>query len=92
MSLDSYLDKAEEGSSKCDRKKMRYPERNVVHDLTQTIILKLGLKFTNPSQFKDVLRLYAIQEGFEYTYLQNGKKRMSSFCKRIVVREFKHPR
>lgn len=61
ISLKRDLEEGDQGSSKCVRKKRMYPNWNVVHDLTQTINLKLGLKFTDPTAFKDALKLYAIQ-------------------------------
>lgn len=57
MSLDSEGD--DKGTSK--RTKRRYPKFNAIHDMKETISLRVGLKFTNPSEVKDVLRLYAIQ-------------------------------
>jgi hypothetical protein len=50
--------------------------------LSQNVALKLGLRFACPSDFKEALRLYAIQQGFDYTFLHNEKKRVSAFCKK----------
>lgn len=74
MSLDSEGDN--EGTSR--RTKMRYPEFNVIHDMKETISLRVELKFTNPSEFKDTLRLYAIQQGFK----KARKDGVSTFCKK----------
>jgi hypothetical protein len=82
MSLESDLDECEEGFSKRVKKKKRYLEWNLVHDLTQKFCLKLGLFFNNNTDLKDTLTLYAIQHGFDYNYLHNEKKRVSAYCKR----------
>ena len=74
MSLDSESDN--EGTS--TRTKMRYPEFNAIHNMKETISLRVELKFTNPSEFKDALRLYAIQRGFK----KARKARVSTFCKK----------
>lgn len=44
--------------------------------------LRVGLKFTKPSEFKDALILYAIQQGFDYTFLHNEKARVFALCKK----------
>jgi hypothetical protein len=58
---------------------MRYPEFNVIHNMKETISLRVELKFNNPSEFKDALRLHAIQRGFEK---KARKARVSTFCKK----------
>lgn len=47
MTLDSEGD--DEGTS--IRTKRRHPEFNAIHDMKETISLRVGLKFTKPSEF-----------------------------------------
>jgi len=63
-------------------RKRRHPEFNAIHDMKETNSLRVGLKFTKPSEFKDALRLYAIQQGFDYTFLHNEKARVFALCKK----------
>jgi hypothetical protein len=79
---DEKQDEDNEQSSTHVRRKKRYPEWNAVHDLTTNVKLELGSRFQNPTEFKDALRLYAIQNGFDYNYMHNDKRWVSAFCKK----------
>jgi hypothetical protein len=48
---------------------MRYPEWKELRDFKEKVQLKVGLKFANPPQFKDALKLFTSQNLFDYTYL-----------------------
>jgi len=45
--------------------------------------LSVGLRFTNPKEFKEVLQLFAVQNNFDYKYVHNDKKRVTAHCKSL---------
>lgn len=77
-SLDSEGDDSE-GEPR--RVRRRYPEWREITDLKEKVELKIGMKFVEPTQFKEVLKLFPVQNGFDYIYLQNKKARVTAACK-----------
>ncbi|XP_059436290.1 uncharacterized protein LOC132169240 [Corylus avellana] len=75
------IDENAEGTSKRKRKRRKYPEWHGLHDLKEKIEIHVGQLFANPSNFKEALQLYAVQNCFDYTYMHNDKKRVSAYCK-----------
>jgi hypothetical protein len=62
--------------------KMRYPEWKPKWDLKDKVKLKVGLRFANPTQFKEALQVFPVQNSFDYKYLHNENKLVSAFCKK----------
>jgi hypothetical protein len=74
QSLDS------EGSPR--RARRRYPKWKPKRDLKDKVELKVGLKFANPTEFKEAIQVFAVQNSFDYKYMHNEKKQVSAFCKK----------
>lgn len=90
----TYLDEAEEGSSKCGRKKKKYPKWNAIHDLKQKLSLELELKFTNPTEFKDAPRFQdymQFKKGLTILICTIRKIKCRPFARGIVIGGFMHP-
>jgi hypothetical protein len=69
------LDNGEENSEgSLVKRKKRYPEWKKNRDWSQKVELSVGLKFTNPKEFKEALQLFAVQNNFDYKYVHNDKK------------------
>jgi hypothetical protein len=79
-SLDS--EEGSEGEGSCRRPRRRYPEWRKKRDLSETVALEVGLRFANPTEFKEALQVFAVQNSFNYKYLHNEKKRVSAYCKK----------
>jgi hypothetical protein len=47
--------------------------------------LSVGLKFSNPTEFKKTLQVFAVQNSFDYKYQHNEKTR---FAREIVHGEY----
>jgi hypothetical protein len=45
--------------------------------------LSVGLRFMNPEEFKEALQLFAVQNNFDYKYVHNDKKRVTTHCKSL---------
>lgn len=60
----------------------RYPEFNPLVDFKNKIVLKPGMKFGSNDVFRKALRQFAVENGFDYYYLHNDKKKISAYCKR----------
>jgi len=54
------------------RRVKRYPEW----------MSKFRLKFSNPTEFKKALQVFAVQNSFDYKYQHNEKMRVSAVCKK----------
>jgi len=79
-SLDSGEDDSEGSIVK---RKKRYPEWKKKRDWSQTVELSVGLRFTNPKEFKEALQLFAVQNNFDYKYVHNDKKGLTGHCKSL---------
>jgi hypothetical protein len=64
------------------RRVMRYPKWRPMRDLKDIITLTVGLKFSNPIEFKETLKVFAVQNSFDYMYKHNEKTRVSVECKK----------
>ncbi|GMY19683.1 putative Mutator transposable element [Fagus crenata] len=56
-------------------------EFNEEIDMKKPINLKVGLTFQSAVVFRKALKEYCIQKGYDYTYLQNEKWRVTAECK-----------
>jgi len=73
----------EEDEGKGPRRRVRrYPEWRPKWDLKDIITLIVGLKFSNPTEFKEMLKVFAVQNSFDYMYKHNEKMRVSAKCKK----------
>jgi hypothetical protein len=80
------LDSGEEDSEwSTVKRKKRYPEWKKKWDWSQTVELIVGLRFTNPKEFKEALQLFAVQNNFDYKYVHNNKKRVTAHCKSLSL-------
>jgi hypothetical protein len=50
------------------RRVRRYPEWKSKRDLKEIVQLLVGLKFSNPTEFKKILQVLAVQNSFGYKY------------------------
>jgi hypothetical protein len=83
-SLDSGEEDSEEDSEgSIVKRKKRYPQWKKKRDWSQTVELSVGLRFTNPKEFKEALQLFAVQNNFDYKYVHNEKKRVTAHCKSL---------
>ncbi|XP_057532847.1 uncharacterized protein LOC130810730 [Amaranthus tricolor] len=57
-----------------------YPTFNPEVDFKGKINLSLGLKFPSTYVFRKALRYHAIECGYNYYYLHNGRSRISVYC------------
>jgi hypothetical protein len=81
VSLDSE-EEGSEGEGSCRRPRRRYPEWRKKRDLSETVVLEVGLRFASPTNFKEALQVFAMQNSFDYKYLDIEKKRVSVYCKK----------
>ena len=75
-----------------DNKVQRYPEFNPLVDFRNKICLKPGLRFGSNEVFREALRQYALENGFDYYYLHNDKSKVSAYCKNRCGCGLKHGR
>jgi len=80
-SMDSEEEEEDEGEGP-RRRVRRYPEWRPKRDLKEIITLIIGLKFSNPTEFKEMLKVFAMQNSFDYIYKHNEKTRNSAECKK----------
>ncbi|XP_021775845.1 uncharacterized protein LOC110739693 [Chenopodium quinoa] len=52
-------------------------------DFKNPIVLVKKLRFSNSTILRKALRIHAIENKYEYYYLHNGGKRITTFCKRM---------
>jgi hypothetical protein len=64
------------------RRVRRYPEWKSKRDLKEIVQLSVGLKFSNPTEFKKILQVLAVQNSFDYKYQHNEKTLVSVVCKK----------
>ncbi|XP_057535394.1 uncharacterized protein LOC130813576 [Amaranthus tricolor] len=57
-----------------------YPTFNPEVDFKGKIVLSLGLKFPSTYVFRKALRYHAIECGYNYCYLHNGRSRITVYC------------
>jgi hypothetical protein len=50
------------------RRVKRYPEWIPKRDLKEKVQLSVGLKFSNPTEFKKALQLFVVQNSLNYKY------------------------
>jgi hypothetical protein len=78
------LDSGEEDSEwSTVKRKKRYPVWKKKGDWSQTMKLSVGLRFTNPKEFKEILQLFTVQNNFDYKYVHNDKKWVTAHCKSL---------
>jgi len=46
----------------------RYPEWKSKQDLKEIVQFSISLKFSNPTEFKKTLQVFAVQNSFDYKY------------------------
>jgi len=80
-SMDSKEEEEDEGEGP-RRRVRRYPECRPKRDLKDIITLTVGLKFSNPTEFKETLKAFAVQNSFDYMYKHNEKTRVTAECKK----------
>ena len=68
-------------ASSDDECNTRCLEFNEEIDMKKPINLKVGLTFQSAVVFRKALKEYCIQKGYDYTYLQNEKWRVTAECK-----------
>ncbi|XP_074288028.1 uncharacterized protein LOC141613187 [Silene latifolia] len=56
------------------------PIFNLEVDFKKEIVLKLGLKFPTVVDLRLALKQYAIENGDDFFYLHNGRKKLSAYC------------
>jgi len=56
------LDNEDDGKGSPRRVRRRYPKWKELQHVKDKVELVVGLKFSEPSQFKETLKLYAIQK------------------------------
>ncbi len=56
-------------------------ERITTH-VKDKVELVVGLDFREPFQFKETLKLTAVQNSFDFKYTHNEKKQVPVFCKK----------
>jgi hypothetical protein len=77
------MDSEEEDEGEGPRRRVRrYSEWRPKQDLKDIITLIVGLKFSNPTEFKETLEVFAMQNSFDYMYKHNEKMRVSAECKK----------
>ncbi|XP_062150890.1 uncharacterized protein LOC133859491 [Alnus glutinosa] len=81
-SMDSEEEEEEDEGEGPHRRVRRYPEWRPKRDLKEIITLTVGLKFSNPTEFKETLKVFAVQNSFDYMYKHNEKTRVSAECKK----------
>jgi hypothetical protein len=64
------------------RRARRCPQWMPKRDLKEKVQLSVGLKFSNPTEFKKALQVFAVQNSFDYKYQHNEKTRVSTVCKK----------
>jgi hypothetical protein len=77
-SMDSEEDKDEHSP----RRVKRYPKWKPKRNLKEIVQLSVGLKFSNPNEFKKTLQVFAVQNSFEYKCHHNEKMRVSAVWKK----------
>jgi len=75
ISLDS---DEEEGDQS---RKKRHPVFNAVHDMNKNITFIVGHIFNDRHDFRKALKLYAIQNRFDFVYKHNDRVRVTVVCK-----------
>ncbi|XP_059446652.1 uncharacterized protein LOC132178221 [Corylus avellana] len=68
-------------SNDVGNKNKLYKQFNEKHDLNTTMVLVVGEQFTDIYSFKRALKIYVVQNGFNYFYKHNDKGRVSAICK-----------
>jgi hypothetical protein len=63
---------------------MRYPEWKELRDFKEKVQLKVGLKFANPPQFKDALKLFT-------PTCKTRRREYRPFIRKNVVGKYMHP-
>jgi hypothetical protein len=76
------LDSEEDGEGSLRRVRMRYPEWKELQHMKDKVELVVGLDFREPFQFKETLKLTAVQNSFDFKYTHNEKKQVPVFCKK----------
>jgi hypothetical protein len=77
-SMDSEEDKDEHSP----RRVKRYPKWKPKRNLKEIVQLSVGLKFSNPNEFKKTLQVFAVQNSFDYKCHHNEKMRVSAVWKK----------
>ena len=73
-------------------RKPRYPQFNPLVDFNGKVQLSSGMRFGSNLIFRKALRQFAIENGFNYYYLHNDKKRVSAYCIHKCKCPLKHGR
>jgi hypothetical protein len=81
--FDSLDSGKEDNEGSTVKRKKRYPEWKKKQDWSQKVELCVGLRFTNPKEFKEALQLFTVQNNFDYNYVHNNKKRVTAHCKSL---------
>jgi hypothetical protein len=64
------------------RRAKRYPKWMPKRDLKEKVQLSVGLKVSNPTEFKKTLQVFVVQNPFDYKYQHNEKMLVSVICKK----------
>jgi hypothetical protein len=62
------MDIEEDEGEGSPRRMKRYPEWKLKRDLKENVELSVGLKLDNPTEFKQTLKVFAMQKSFDYNY------------------------
>ena len=68
--------------SDSDGGKKRYPHFNALIDFKKKIVFKSGMIFGSNKIFRKAMRQYSIENGGDYYYLHNDKKKVSAYCRK----------
>ncbi|XP_062155085.1 uncharacterized protein LOC133863106 [Alnus glutinosa] len=80
--FDSMSSEEDDEGERHPRRVKRYPEWMPKWDLKEKVQLLVGLKFSNPTEFKKALQVFAVQNSFDYKYQHNEKTWVSAVCKK----------
>ncbi|XP_074297406.1 uncharacterized protein LOC141628125 [Silene latifolia] len=61
--------------------KFQYPTFNPLTDFQRPIQLTLGLKFPSNTVFRKAVRHHAIENGYDYFFCHNNRKRVCIYCR-----------
>ena len=75
-----------------DGSNRRYPHFNALIDFKKKICFKDGMIFGSNNIFRKALRQYSIENGGDYYYLHNDKKKVYAYCKKRCQCPFVHAR
>ncbi|XP_059428510.1 uncharacterized protein LOC132162269 [Corylus avellana] len=71
----------ESDAGEVGKKRKRYRQFNLKHDLKIPVTFELGDQFADSGSFKMALKTHAVQKGFDYNYKHNDTSRVNAVCK-----------